>query len=312
MASTFDLRRLDFRSDGVTVDTFDSRDLHVSTDRWVFYARSVSLEHLQRSLGAFRAIVRSTSGGREDILGGAGDEPIIYRFLRGFDKDGNVCEVDYDIIIGDYRIAAAAFRQSGNGNVLPREIDDLVLSFRLLAEPRLEAEVPPAWKAYQATRKLSEPLAKFVLSNDAPIRFGDPQRLRNDWTSLSHDDLQRGGRQIASDLLEFCVKSNAIEVRIDVWLDKDPAVKHGGEQLFRGTLQVHGPQLDICSFDDPMHLSVPIGDYDVDVALINGEQHDKEGLKEWQRFERDDLEHCEIILTRRTEMATDASESNTV
>jgi hypothetical protein len=141
--------------------------------------------------------------------------------------------------------------------------------------------------------------AKFDLSNDAPVKLGDHKSFATEIPMFTPDEYERGGRQIAPNLIEFYPPTNAISLRVDVWLEEARTQERVGSLVFRGSLDLTGPRVDIWTFEEPYPMVVPSGEYDAEIRLVNEGTHDDD-LRDRERFDRDDLERCEIYLTPRS------------
>ena len=224
--------------------------------------------------------------------------PIIQRILRGAQGSQRAVQAQYLISIGDDWIAGQADSRTPGELFDVTAVDNLLLATRLAAPPRLEAEVIPAWRAYQRQIAPGSPVAKFVLYMDpAPVRLGNYQSGLHDTTLFTDSDFRRGGRQVSPDLIEFYTKDDPTSIRIDLWVDTHPHIE-GRERIFEAKLRVEKPTVSIWSFGDPYDATILPGDYKVLLSLVNRGKSSEQSLTEEEWFSRSDLERYEVGLKR--------------
>jgi hypothetical protein len=294
-----DLRRVTFPTAGVTVAEHGAEKLEIITDEWMLFVSAVKPGKVGNIMSSLRGVVARSPDCREDVLEGPRGAPTIHRFLRGVREPNRAVQVDYLISFGGAWVSAGASSRDPGECFDVTPIDRLLLAFRLADRPRPECEVPPAWRAYQASRRPGSPIAKFVLYMDpAPVCLGNYRTGLGEKTRFTESDFRRGGRQIAPDLIEFYAKEDIPSIRVDFWLDSQPDVK-GREPVFAARLRVDGPSLSVWSFVEPYDVPVPPGKYDVSITRLNRGKHSERALTHEERFRRDDLERYEVLLRRR-------------
>jgi hypothetical protein len=297
MTPPVDLRRLTFPTAGVTVKEQSARNLLLATHDWILSAFSVDSLRASNIQAALRGVVARSQECREDVLKAPG-APVVYRVLRGVGEPGWAAQADYLISFPDGWVVARPIPRVLTDRFDMRPFDELLLAFRLAEAPRLDVEIPPAWRAYQSTRGPDSPIGKFVLSMaPAPVLIGNIERVGEGWAAFTDSEYERGGRSLAPDLIEFYGKDDPTSIRVDVWLDSLPL----GEDrvaVFDGRLQVEQPRIQVASTHEPYEVSVPLGDYEVSVTLIHRGEHSERFLTDDERFARDDLERYEVLLRR--------------
>ena len=235
----------------------------------------------------------------------ARDAPTLHRFLRRVEGTSHAAQADYVVLLGDGCIHAKAGARSPGAPLDVTPIDGLLLAFRLLDRPRVECEVPPAWRAYQEKREPGSPIAKFVLYIDL---------RRYDSGTFEREPRTRAGSRnptsvaavtrSSPELIEFHCKEDSSAIRVDFWLERQPQVE-GRETVFGAALRVHSSPMNVWSFVEPYDVPVPPGEYDVSITVINRGKHSARSLTHDERFNRDDLERYEILF-RRLPAARDA------
>lgn len=295
-----DLLRLEFPTAGVTVSEHTPEHLEVVTDQWMLVVNATDSRGADTVMGVIRKSIARLPNSREDVLT-ARDAPTVYRFLTGVQEPHHAARADYVISVGDAWALANAYPRNGSETFDVTPVDRLLLASRLAKKPRPKGEVAPAWRAYQASRKPGSPVAKFVLSiAPAPLRLGNHRTRLGESSYFTKADFRRGGRQVTPDLIEFYTRDDPFAIRVDVWLDRQPAVE-GREAIFDARLRVEPASLGLWSSDEPLDVPVPPGEYDVSISLVNRGKTTDPSLTDDEWFRRDELERYEILLTRRRE-----------
>ena len=225
MRPAMDLRRVIVPRDVVRVAEQSSQRLELVTDGWILRLNAIEADHIRVIFDANRRMVQSLPASREDVLQ-VSDSLVVHRFLFGVKGLSCAESVHYVVSFGDglgWAHGWGTLRDVGATlDVTP--FDAVLLALRLIDKPRLDLEVPPAWLAYQSNRTAGSPIAKFVLSPEAPVLIGRDEVMDRDQTRFSDDDFRHGGRQVTPELIEFYTKGDPIFfVRLDVWLNPRPA-----------------------------------------------------------------------------------------
>ena len=300
-----DLRRLVFQSDGITVDTLESDKIVLVTDTWILSGQPVDDRGARRIAAALNGVVRRNSGCLADVIKASSTPTTIHRFLRGVTGDGLAVQGDYLVHIAGYWISCLVGPREPDGTFNVRSIDSLLLTLSLSDAPRAGVEILAAWKQYQKAREPGTPNGKFVLSMDpAPVYLGSYQDYLEVVRSPRRADLlptladeQRGGRRLNPKIIEFYTKDDPISIRVDVWLGSKPKDKMDRTVVYADELQVTSPVVELWSSADPYPLTAEPGLYDVRIMLVHRGHYEGRILTDREKFEQDDLERYEIIMT---------------
>jgi len=280
-----DVRRLDFDHSGVEVESGSEESLEINHPAWSFFAAPEDEEGVTRWVSSFNLMRRYTAKHgvplSYDLLSVPETGAEIHRFLSRDTMNGPVNRANFLIRLDRSWLNCVALRWNSDELAI-EEVDRLVRSFRLSPAPRPENDRPLAWKRYQAQRKPGTPNAKFILSMDpAPIVVGSHadyltliKSSRNGWPPFSPQDYQNGGRMLSKTLLEFYATSD-ISIRVDCWIDERPSDDSGAKVLYKNSLRIDTPLLDVWSFDNPHTVPITPG-----------------------QFNQDQLERYEILLQR--------------
>lgn len=300
-----DLRRLVFQSDGITVDTLESDKIVLVTDTWILSGQAVDDRGARRIAAALNGVVRRNSGCLADVIKASSSPTTIHRFLRGVTGVGLAVQGDYLVHIAGYWISCLVGPRELDGTFNVRSIDSLLLALSLSDAPRAGVEILEAWKQYQKTRKPGTPNGKFVLSMDpAPVWLGSyrdylevVRSSRRKDLLFTRADYQRGGRRLNPTIIEFYTKDDPISIRVDIWLGSEPKDKMDRTVVYADELQVTSNVVELWSSTDPYSLAVAPGLYDVRIMLAHRGHYERRILTERERFEQDDLERYEIIMS---------------
>ena len=299
MRPAMDLRRVIVPPHVVKVAEQSSQRLELVTDEWILRLDAIEADHIRVILDSNRGMVQSLPASREDVLRVA-DSPVVHRFLFGVTRPSCAETVHYVVSFGDglgWAHGRGTLRDV-RATLDAAPFDAVLLALRLVDKPRLDLEVPPAWLAYQSNRTADSPIAKFVLSPEAPLLIGRDEVMDRDQTRFSDDDFRHGGRQVTPELIEFYTKGDPIFfVRLDVWLNARPAGRR--EPIFESTLRVDNGTVSIHAFDERFQAPVPPGEYEVSISRVNAGRQSQTMLADDEYFQREDLERYEVILNRR-------------
>jgi len=225
----------------------------------------------------------------------------VHRFLIKVQGLERAVQCNYVISFYEEWLIAEAYSRFPGELFDIRPVDDLVRSFHLERNPKLDVEVLPAWVSYQRNRKPGTAIAKFILlMAPAPILLGNVQHAID--ASLPTElNFDCGGRQIASDLIEFYAKDDPASVRIDIWVG-DYHELRGREIVFDAPLHVADDSISVRSLDEPFQVHIPSGNYHAWVTLINRGKYSDRMLTEEEQICRNNLERYEIFLAESSSL----------
>lgn len=292
-----DLLRLDFPRTGWVVEEQTAEKVEVADGRSIISISRIDSEGVSNVQDAWRGMLARESSSRVDKLERPGS-PVIYRLLRGVTGPSRGGQAQYLVMFADGSwINPVAIPRAIEDATDFAPFDEFFLSLRLAEHPDPTREVHPAWEAYQSARRPGTPLAKFELYMDpAPILIGAVSASEPD-PYLSEEDSRRGGRQHNPTLFEFYAEGDPTSVRVDFWAESPPA-QPDREPVYRATLRVDHPRVEICSFTTTLCASIDPGEYDVIVTLVHRGRHDEGMLTDREVFDRDDLERYEVEFRR--------------
>lgn len=294
MTPAIDLRRLNFTPTRAVVAEYGTDRLILASDQWLFSACAFDSERSNNVMHAYINGTARTPLCRQDVFEGR-DGACIRRFLIKAQGRERAVQCNYVISFHDEWLVAEAYSRFPGESFDIRPVDDLVRSFQLERNPRLDVEVPPAWVTYQQHRKPGTAVGRFILfMAPAPVFLGNVQRAA-DTAPPTESNFNRGGRGIASDLIEFYVKDDPTSVRIDIWLE-DCHEFRGRETVFDAPLQVVNNSISVRSLDKPFQVRIPSGNYHAWVTLVNQGKYADRLLTEEEWLYCDDLERYEIFL----------------
>jgi hypothetical protein len=294
-----DLRRVIVPPNVVRVAEHSSERIEVVTDEWILQLHAIDPDGAQNMLQSNRSMVQNPKTSRENVLQVPGS-PAVHRFLFGVEGPSRAGQVHYVVSFGDGLGWAYGWGAPRDVRVPfdTKPFDAVLLALRLADKPLLEQEVPPAWITYQSKRTAGSAIAKFVVDTEAPVRIGRDDAMDRDGSQFNDDEYNRGGRQMAPDLIEFYTKTDLASVRLDVWLDTPPTRPH--EPIFEATLRLDTGKIWVHAFDERFYAPVPPGHYDVSIRRVNAGKDSSEMLTDDEYFQRNDLERYEVILKHRS------------
>lgn len=195
-----DLRRIDFHLEGVTVETLESDQLVFATENWVLSASPMNGRVAQRIASALGLFPQPPPDCDAENVN---DPSNIVRIYRTTKSEETASLVNYLVFLEGHWIYCLASHRIAGEAIDIKDVDRLLLSARLFESPRMEAEVPSAWKEYQQKHKPGTPNGKFVIVHDpVPIELGSYEEfLQIIQSTPAHnfvptkEDFQVGGRK---------------------------------------------------------------------------------------------------------------------
>ncbi|MFO0942547.1 MAG: hypothetical protein U0930_17565 [Pirellulales bacterium] len=284
-----DLLRLRYDHTGYVIDTHVSEKLVVFSEDWTMTMTPISGQSLRKVESALQRIVRR--GGptfRSDSISIPTSDATVHRYLRGIENGHFVAQGNYLVEIDDYWLNASVFARNPGELFDQNAIDQFFMSLELLDQP--VPDVPPAWKAYQQDREANTPNGKFVLYMDpAPILLGNYSGYlglvkSGSFPSFKNSDSAHGGRMIGEELIEFYSKDDPTSVRVDVWIDREPASDSGSEseKVYSGMLTAMSSKIQLWSLSEPYSFTIDPGVYDVEILLVNRGKYENGPLPDRQ------------------------------
>lgn len=292
---------LDRSSLRLEVESFQDDELSIAAQKWRMIATPLDPDGAKNLTRVMQQMVQNRTAVNPGVLDGNAPGVKIHRYLRGLGGHGRAAHGDYLIECDDEWVFVMVVARAPFDEFESAEVDKVLATAMLSAEPGLDQAVLPAWLEYRGTRKSTDPDGKFLISLEpAPIMIGnfDLYEELEDQADLSpdDDDIRRGGRALDRQLVEFYVLDEPLSVRCDLWINREPEVAQPRELVFRSKLEVAIGRIEIWSADESFQFDVENGKYDVSIYVVERGKICDDDLTDREFFRRDDLERYEIIL----------------
>ncbi|MCC9608683.1 hypothetical protein LOC68_09040 [Blastopirellula sp. JC732] len=283
------------------IESFQDDELSIAARKWRMIATPLDPDGAKNLTRVMQQMVQNRTAVNPGIL--AGDTPgvQIHRYLRGYGSHGRAAHGDYLIECGDDWVFVMVVARAPHDEFEAAEVERVLATASLAEEPALDRQVLPAWEEFLQNRQESDPDGKFLISLEpAPIMIGNFDLFEEleDQADLSpdDDDVQRGGRALDRQLIEFYVLDEPLSIRCDLWVNREPEVSQPRELVFRSKLEVAIGRIEIWSADEIYQYEVPNGKYDASIYVVERGKICDDDLTDREFFRRDDLERYEIVL----------------
>ncbi|MDB4614347.1 hypothetical protein OAH18_01525, partial [bacterium] len=173
-------------------------------------------------------------------------------------------------------------------------------SLTIRSKPNLNVTLLTPEDRYIKERSSGMPWRKFDLHVDTtPIVIADADTVHNlpRDQSTTEAEIPIGGKQLTARALQFNTKNDFARARIDVWLDEElPPTEAPIAPVFSGRITVGTSPVSIRGVKSDYPLSIPPGEYTVNIRLANpGHERDEETVTQ-EIFNDELLERYEVIF----------------
>ncbi|EAQ77288.1 hypothetical protein [Blastopirellula marina] len=292
---------LDEASAKFEVESFQDDELSIAARQWRLIATPLDPDGAKNLTRVMQQMVQNRTAVDPGILAGVHPNVQVHRYLRGLGSHGRAAHGDYLVQCGDEWVFVMVVARAPHDEFDSAEIDRVLGSANLAAEPALQHQVLPAWQEFLQQRKPTDPDGKFLISLEpAPVMIGNFDLFEEleDQADMSpdDDDVDRGGRALDRQLIEFYVLDEPLSIRCDLWINREPDVSQPRELVFRSKLEVAIGRIEIWSADEIYAFEIANGKYDASIFVIERGKICDDDLTDREFFERHDLERYEIIL----------------